>query len=129
MPVIWRREREGDQSLLRARSSVERNLRFVSGRRGNERGAFFLPRASNHSPTEVGMSGDVHLFVDETGRAHPADLAKTPGTIWRAMQNRQSRHVHFSVCRSGCCFVRKRIAPMLAWLPGEESAGHCPTSC
>ena len=52
------------------------------GRSGNECGARFLLRFANHSPAEMGMSGYVHLFVDETGGTYSSDLARAPATLW-----------------------------------------------
>ena len=52
-------------------------------RSGDERGARFLPRPAHHSAAALGMSGDVHHLVDETGGAHPPDLADVAQAIWR----------------------------------------------
>ena len=69
-------------TLFRSRSSARGHLRFVSERPGDERGPTFLSRLANHSPAEMGMSGYVHLFVDETSGAYPADFARAPSTLW-----------------------------------------------
>ena len=38
----------------------------------------------------MGMSGDIHLLIDEAGGAHSPDFAGAPETIWRATEDRQS---------------------------------------
>ena len=70
------------RQLLRAGSSARGNLRVVSARSNHGHRAQFLSRLAHHSSTEVGMSGDIHLFVDETSCAHQADLARPAQTLW-----------------------------------------------
>ena len=77
-------------TLFRSRSSAGGHLRFVSERPGDERGPRFLSRVADHSPAEMGMSGHVHLFVDETGGAYSPDFARAPATLWRETENRRS---------------------------------------
>ena len=69
--------REAIGTLFRARSSARGNLRvrFRDDPAMHE-ARDFLPRAAHHSAAALGMSCHVHLFVDETGGAHPADFAR-----------------------------------------------------
>src|SRR6516164_5725135 len=83
-PIVRERQRRIDSQLFRARSSADGNLRVVSGRPGNECGDGILPRAEDHPSAEMGMSRDIHLFGDETGRAYSPNLAKTARTIRRS---------------------------------------------
>src|SRR5262249_16522346 len=69
-------------ALLRARSSPDANLCVVPGRPDHERGPAVLSWLTNHSPTEMGVSGHVHLFVDETGGAHSSDFAGASAPLW-----------------------------------------------
>ena len=39
----------------------------------------FLSRITDHSTTEMGMPGHVHLFLNETSRAHPANFESAAG--------------------------------------------------
>src|SRR5437879_12238485 len=38
----------------------------------------------------MGMSRHVYLFVDETGRAYPADIEETARAVWRSVQDQSS---------------------------------------
>ena len=71
-----------DYGVFFAGSSSSRNLRLVSKRSGDDGGRGLLSRPAHHSPTAVGMSGDFHLFVDETSGAHSPDFAGATETIW-----------------------------------------------
>ena len=80
--------RRGDRSLELSRDyfaldhPLGRNLRVVPGRSGDERGARILSRLADHSATEMGMSGHLHLFVDETGGAYSPDFARASEPFW-----------------------------------------------
>src|SRR4029077_4604616 len=84
------------QTLFRSRSSARGHLRFVSERPGDERGPTFLSRTTDHSTAEMGMPRDVHLFFDETSRAHPANFESVARTIRRPAQDRSSRGLYVS---------------------------------
>jgi len=45
-------------------------------------GATILSWFANHSPAEMGMSGHVHLFVDETDGTYSSDFARASATLW-----------------------------------------------
>ena len=53
----------------------------VSGRSGHGRGAQLLRGLAHHAPAALGMSRVVHHLLDETGGAHPADVARVAGTL------------------------------------------------
>src|SRR5438270_7402968 len=68
----------------------------------HERGEGILPRAENHSSAEMGMSGDVHLFVDEASGAHSPNLEKAARAVWcgdRKSTRLNSSHSQNLVCR------------------------------
>ena len=67
--------------LFRAGSSARRNLRVISEGSAHECCPRFLSRVTDHSSAEVGMSGHVHLFIDETGGAHSSDFAGAAETL------------------------------------------------
>ena len=83
------------RAIFRAGSSAGGDLQFVSEGSGDERCPRFLSRVTDHSAAEVGMSGHIHLFIDEAGGAHSPDFAGAPETIWRATEDRQSTRVSF----------------------------------
>jgi len=66
---------QADRALFCARSSAPGDQRLVSERSDYECGARFLSRAADHSAAEMGVSGYIHLFIDEAGGAHSADFA------------------------------------------------------
>ena len=55
------------------------------------------------------MSGHVHLFVDETGGAHPPDFAGAPKTIWRATKDWRSRRLLVSFATASCRSSEKAL--------------------
>ncbi len=69
------------RALFRAGSSARRNLRVISEGSAHECCPRFLSRVTDHSSAEVGMSGHVHLFIDETGGAHSSDFAGAAETL------------------------------------------------
>ena len=56
----------------------------------------FLSRTADHSTAEMGMPRHVHLFFDETSRAHPANFESVARTIRCPAQDRSSRGLYVS---------------------------------
>jgi hypothetical protein len=49
---------------------------------GYERRTKVLSRLANYSSADMGMSGHVYLFIDETGRAHSPNFSGAPEKLW-----------------------------------------------
>src|SRR5438552_599224 len=94
----------------------------------HERGEGILPRAENHSSAEMGMSGDVHLFVDEASGAHSPNLEKAARAVWRGAKNWWPRRLHISVNGANRRKFGKRIAPLCARLSREKCVGYGPAN-
>ena len=110
------------QALLRVRSSAGGDLRFVSGGPGDECCPQFLSRVTDHSAAKVGMSGHIHLFVDETGGAYSPDFAGAPETIWRATKDRRSARVHVRFAAASCASFGEGVTRLQARLSRQKSA-------
>ncbi len=78
--LLRRRNRENARQIFLARSSTRGDLPRVSRRSRHDRRPRFLPRPAHHPATALGMPRHVHHFIDETGRAHPADVAHACGS-------------------------------------------------
>src|SRR4029077_2709874 len=76
----------------------------------------------DHSAAKVGMSRHIHLFIDETGGAHPPDFAGAPKTIWRATENRRSPRVHVRFVAGTCASFGEGVARLQARLSRQKSA-------
>ena len=110
------------QALLRVRSSAGGDLRFVSEGPGDECCPRFLSRVTDHSAAKVGMSGHIHLFVDETGGAYSPDFAGAPETIWRTTKDRRSARVHVRFAAASCASFGEGVARLQARLSRQKSA-------
>src|ERR1043166_1089006 len=78
------------------------------------------------------MSRNIHLLVDETGRAHPPDLEKIARRCWRCAQDRPAFAKASAWQSNRCVYVSDRgtfgekfgkgIARVRTWLPREKFA-------
>src|SRR3954451_8694607 len=68
------------------------------------------------------MSGHIHLFIDETGRAYSTDFAGAPEAIWRATENRRRIHLHFPFGATSCSSVPEGVGRLQARLSGQKFA-------
>ena len=109
-------------ALFCARSSAGGDLRFVSERSGDECCPRFLSRVTDHSAAEMGMSGHIHLLVDETGGAYSPDFAGAPETIWRATEDRRSARVHVRFAAASCASFGEGVTRLQARLSRQKSA-------
>src|SRR6478609_459493 len=109
-------------ALFCPRSSVGDNLRFVSEGPGDECCPQFLSRVTDHSSAKVGMSGHIHLFVDETGGAYSPDFAGAPETIWRATKDRRAARVHVRFACATCASFGEGVARLQGRLSRQKSA-------
>ena len=107
---------QGRRALFRARSSTRRNLRVVPARPGHGCGARFLSRPSDYSPAKMGMPGHLYLFFDETGGAHPANLAGVAPAIWAKETNLRTGSVFISVARRGWPGRRRESCENAGWV-------------
>src|SRR5882762_5100101 len=70
----------------------------------------------------MGMSGHIHLLINETGGAYSPDFAGAPETIWRATDDRRSARVHVRFAAETCTNFGKRITRMQTWLSRQKPA-------
>src|ERR1051325_345216 len=70
------------------------------------------------------MSRDIHLLVDETGGAYPANLESAPATIRRRAPDRPSHRAYLSNCATYCRQRGESSTRMCPRLSGEEFAGY-----
>src|SRR5882724_3608659 len=70
----------------------------------------------------MGMSGHIHLLINETGGAYSPDFAGAPETIWRAREDRQSARLHIRFAAATCTSFGEGVARMQARLSRQKPA-------
>src|SRR5439155_19416153 len=100
-------------------------LRIYSSRSIHKRCSRFMSQIEEHSASEMGMSGHVHLFDHETGGAYSPNFTGPSEALWRTTPNRWPHAVHVPFGTADRAGFRETITRLCARLSRQAPSRDC----